>query len=389
MIIFVVIAMGSCKEKSKTEAADQTELKGSSEKSSEVQGQEQYMVKENINFFVGTYTNGDSEGIYTYALSPEGKLSKIKLAAKSESPSYLAFSKDRKYLLAANEIKNKQGVGTVSSFEVQGDSLVFVSQSSSGGAHPCFVTINDKGYVVAANYSGGNVGLLKMDKNGTLSDLLDINQHTAKAVSSRQDGPHAHSVWFFPTQDKVIAADLGSNQLWFTAIDSNTNTLEPLSPKTLDFNPGDGPRHLAFHPNGKWIYVLNELSNTVALVRYDEQQGFVKGAVFSMLPEGFKEENTGADIHISDDGKFLYASNRGHNSIVIYSVKDDGALQVVGYESVRGEGPRNFSLSPDGSYVLVANQYSNSIISFRRDAQSGLLSFVDEIEAPSPVCIVF
>jgi len=390
MIIVVVIAMGSCKEKSKTEGSDQSDMNATSETASKQLTQETSSGdSEDLNFYVGTYTGGDSEGIYTYSLSPEGKLKKIKLAAATESPSYLAFSKDRKYLLAANEIKNDQGVGAVSSFKVQGDSLVFINQRSSGGAHPCFVAINDHGYVVTANYSGGNTGLLQLDQNGLLSELLDTHQHTAKAVSDRQDGPHAHSVWFFPSQNEVIAADLGSNQLWFTAIDAKTNTLEPLEPKTMDLNPGGGPRHLEFHPNGKWIYVLNELSNTITLVKFDQQHGYTKGASFSMLPEDFKEENTGADIHISADGKFLYASNRGHNSIVIFSVKDDGSLEVVGYEPVRGEGPRNFCLSPDESYLLVANQYTNSIISFKRDAQTGLMSYVDEIEAPSPVCIVF
>lgn len=376
----MVIAMGSCKEKNKTEASDQSEMKNSEKLSDNTN---------DLNFFVGTYTNGESKGIYTYSLSTEGELKKIKLAAQSDNPSYLAFSKDRKYLLAANEIKNDQGVGNVSSFKVQGDSLVFVNKRSSGGAHPCFVAINDQGYVVTANYSGGNTGLLQLDQNGVLSELLDTHQHTGKGSHQRQDAPHAHSVWFFPSHDKVVAADLGTNQLWFTTIDTNSNTLQPLSPETLNLNSGDGPRHLAFHSNGKWIYVLNELSNTVTLVRYDEQQGYSKGESFSMLPDDFKLENTGADIHISDDGKFLYASNRGHNSIVIYKVEDDGALQVVGHESVKGEGPRNFSLSPDGDYILVANQYTNSIISFKRDAKTGLLTFVDEIEAPSPVCILF
>src|SRR5690606_1348870 len=177
--------------------------------------------------------------------------------------------------------------------------------------------------------------------------------------------------------------------LWFSSIDSSSNTLQTKSPETLGLNPGDGPRHLAIHPNKKWIYVLNELSSTVTLITHDEPDGFVKAKSTSMLPNDFNKENTGADIHISNDGRFLYASNRGHNSIVIYEVKEDGSLQVVGHESVKGEGPRNFSLSPDGSYVLVANQYTNSIISFNRDVSTGLLNFVDKIEAPSPVCIVF
>lgn len=387
MAILVVITMGSCKEKSTTAGSDKLDMKANSETSSkELTSSKKASA---LNFYVGTYTDGKSKGIYTYSLSSDGQLRKVKLAAVSDNPSFLAFSRDRKFLLAVNEIKDDHGVGTVSSYRVQGDSLVFVNKQSSGGAHPCFVAVNDKGYVLTANYTGGNTGLLRLDDEGSLSELLDTHQHTAQPVNDRQDGPHAHSVWFYPTQNNVISVDLGSNQLWFTAIDSNSNTLEPLAPKTMDLNPGDGPRHLAFHPNGDWIYVLNELSNTVTLVRYDKDNGYSKDESVSMLPENFNQENTGADIHISKDGRFLYASNRGHNSIVIFRVKEDGTLQVQGHESVRGEGPRNFSLTPDGNYILVANQYTNSIVSFKRNAQNGLLSFVDQIDAPSPVCIIF
>lgn len=384
----MMFSLGSCKEKDKNDAS-----KDSKKDSENIMSKEDSKTtsenSEDLIFYVGTYTNGDSKGIYSYSLGPDGKLQKLKLAAQSENPSYLAFSTDRKFLLAVGEIKNDSGDGTVSSFRVEGDSLSLINQSSSGGAHPCFVAVNDSDYVLTANYSGGNIGLLKLNQSGELSDVLDTQQHTGKGSHPRQDAPHAHSAWFYPSSSEVVAVDLGTNQLWFSSIDTNSNTLEPKTPKTLDLNPDDGPRHLTFHPNGKWIYVLNELSNTVALVRYDEKNGFEKGEHFSMLPENFTGENTGADIHISTDGKFLYASNRGHNSIVIYGVGDKGDLQVLGHESVKGEGPRNFTLSPDGSYLLVANQHSNNIISFKRDHTTGLLSFVDEIQAPSPVCLLF
>lgn len=384
----MMFSLGSCKEKDKNDAS-----KDSKKDSENIMSKEDSKTtsenSEDLIFYVGTYTNGDSKGIYSYSLGPDGKLQKLKLAAQSENPSYLAFSTDRKFLLAVGEIKNDSGDGTVSSFRVEGDSLSLINQSSSGGAHPCFVAVNDSDYVLTANYSGGNIGLLKLNQSGELSDVLDTQQHTGKGSHPRQDAPHAHSAWFYPSSSEVVAVDLGTNQLWFSSIDTNSNTLEPKTPKTLDLNPDDGPRHLTFHPNGKWIYVLNELSNTVALVRYDEKNGFEKGEHFSMLPKNFSGENTGADIHISTDGKFLYASNRGHNSIVIYGVGDNGDLQVLGHESVKGEGPRNFTLSPDGSYLLVANQHSNNIISFKRDHTTGLLSFVDEIQAPSPVCLLF
>lgn len=384
----MMFSLGSCKEKDKNDAS-----KDSKKDSENIMSKEDSKTtsenSEDLIFYVGTYTNGDSKGIYSYSLGPDGKLQKLKLAAQSENPSYLAFSTDRKFLLAVGEIKNDSGDGTVSSFRVEGDSLSLINQSSSGGAHPCFVAVNDSDYVLTANYSGGNIGLLKLNQSGELSDVLDTQQHTGKGSHPRQDAPHAHSAWFYPSSSEVVAVDLGTNQLWFSSIDTNSNTLEPKTPKTLDLNPDDGPRHLTFHPNGKWIYVLNELSNTVALVRYDEKNGFEKGEHFSMLPKNFSGENTGADIHISTDGKFLYASNRGHNSIVIYGVGDKGDLQVLGHESVKGEGPRNFTLSPDGSYLLVANQHSNNIISFKRDHTTGLLSFVDEIQAPSPVCLLF
>ena len=256
------------------------------------------IMKENstYSFFVGTYTNRDSQGIYKYLLQKDGALKRIGLVALSDNPSFLAMSADNRFLVAVNEI-NHEGVGAIESFLVTGDSLAFISRSSSGGAHPCFVKVNETGFVLTDNYTGGNVGLLRLNNKGELSVLLDLQQHSGSGSTERQQEPHAHSAWF--------------------------------------------------------------------------------------EPDGYSKPNTCADIHISSDGKFVYASNRGHNTIAIYEVNPgDGSLKLVGHQRTYGKVPRNFSLSPDDRYLIVANKSTNNIVSFKRDATTGLLEYVCQIEAP-------
>lgn len=343
----------------------------------------------NYSFFVGTYTDSESEGIYKYLLEKDGILKRIGLAAKSVNPSFLAKSADGKYLVAVSEVSN-DNVGDVTSYKILGDSLEFITKSSSGGAHPCFVSVNKAGYVLAANYTGGNIGLLKLNNSGELSSLLDIQQHYGNGLTERQKAPHAHSVWFNPFNKDIISIDLGTNELWFSKIDELENNFISSNPQRLKMNHGAGPRHLDFHPNGKWIYVVNELDCTVTLIVKNDNGEYIIGESFYTLPNDYFESNTCADIHISSDGNNLYASNRGHNSIVIYDVnKDDGSLKIVDHELTKGDSPRNFVLSPDQKYLLVANQKTNNIVSFKRDKDSGLLKYVSQIEAPSPVCILF
>ena len=340
-------------------------------------------------FFVGTYTNGESQGIYKYSLQNDGTLQNNGLAAKSDNPSFLAKSFDNKYLIAVNEINSEDGLGTVESFLIKGDSLTFINKSSSGGAHPCFVAVNESGFILTANYTSGNVGLLKINTEGELTSLLDVQQHTGKGTNERQEGPHAHSAWFDTSENNIISVDLGTNELWFSQLDTAKQKLIPSKPKTLKMAPGDGPRHLTFHPNNKWVYVVNELNGNVALLEKNNGILEVK-SVISTLPKDYEEPNTCADIHISKDGKFVYASNRGHNSIVIFEVNTtDGSLNLIGHELTRGDGPRNFSLSPDDDYLLVANQLTNNIVSYKRNKNTGLLEFRHEIKAPTPVCILF
>lgn len=339
-------------------------------------------------FYVGTYTQKESKGIYTYGISNQGKLSKIRLAAETVNPSFLTKSKDNKTLFSVSEIA-VNGTGFVSSYSISNDSLHLLSTKKSGGENPCFVAINDTNYVLAANYSGGNVGLLKADKSGKLIPLLDVQQHAGKGTTSRQTAPHAHSAWFHPTKNQVISVDLGTNELWFSTIDKTKNKLVFTNQKTLKMAIGAGPRHLTFHPNNKWMYVLNELNNTVSLVKEKDSMYYVAASI-STLPVNFTAYTKAADIHLSKDGKFLYVSNRGHESITIFEVNSkNGTLKTIGFEPVLGKNPRNFSLSPDNKFLIVANQDSNNIVSFKRDTETGKLTFVSEVAASMPVCVLF
>ncbi|MDF1570636.1 MAG: lactonase family protein [Bacteroidales bacterium] len=340
-------------------------------------------------FYVGTYTGEESQGIYKYLLHNDGTLDSTGLAAVTPNPSFVARSADGQYLLAISEVSSKDDVGFVKSYRIMEDSLVFISESTSGGAHPCFITVHSEGDVLVANYTGGNVALLKMNRQGGLSDLLDLQQHEGSSITGRQKGPHAHSAWFDPVNDNVIAVDLGTDDLWISKIDRSNQKLIPVTQHKLAMPPGAGPRHLDFHPNGKWIYVVNELDCTVSLVER-EGSGYRLGPSFSTLPEDFEGKNTCAHVMVSADGKYVYASNRGHNSIAVFSVnKKSGELSPAGHQSVNGRTPRNFNLSPGNQYLVVANQDSNNIVSFKRNRKTGQLTPVDEINAPKPVCIEF
>jgi len=341
------------------------------------------------SFYVGTYTDKESRGIYKYSLRKDGSLKRIGLAAKAENPAFLAMSADKKYLLAVNEVNNN-GVGFVESFLIEGDSLALISRRSSGGAHPCFITVNTMGFVLVTNYTGGNVGLLRLNKEGELSPLLDVQTHNVDDISGNQQTAHAHSAWFEPSDNAVICVDKGTNELWFSRLDTGSQKLIPPNPQIMKMAPEAGPRHLAIHPNGHWIYVLNELNNTITLVQKTDDGVYLKDESFSTLPVGYTGNSICADIKISSDGKFVYASNRGHDSIAIFKVNpNSGFLKLVGHQSSLGNAPRNISLSPDENFLLVANRHSNNIVSFKRDKITGLLKEADQIEVPTPACIVF
>lgn len=324
-----------------------------------------------------------------FSINGVGILKKEGLVAQTDNPSFLVKSKDENFLVVVNE---KGGVedGTVESYAIVNDTLTFINRKSSGGKFPCFVTINKGGHVLTANYGDGSIGLLELKSDGKLSDLMDVEQHTGSSSNPRQKGPHAHSVWFDVNERNIISVDLGTNELWFSKIDDENKKLVSADPGRLAMPDGSGPRHLTAHPNDKWLYVINELSSSVTLVKRTDSGTYIIGSSTSTLPKNYNAPNTCADIHISSDGKFVYASNRGHDSIAIYQVDSiNGTLATVGHESTRGVGPRNFALTPDENFLLVANQKTNTLVAFKRNEEDGTLQYVDQIGAHTPICILF
>lgn len=333
------------------------------------------------SFYLGTYTEGDSEGIYHGQLSVDGSFDTLHLVAKSVNPSFLCFANDKKTLVAVNEV-NVDSTGTVEAFAIAAGGLQKVSESTSGGAHPCYVSANQRGDILMANYSGGNIGYVCVDELGGLSPLQAVAQHYGSGATGRQTEPHAHSIWFMDDTN-AVAVDLGIDQLIFYQIkDKELHKVD-----SLKLESGAGPRHLAIHPNKKLMYVINELNSTITVVA-KRAAGWQALSSVSTLPPGYNDKSYCADIHLSADGRFIYASNRGHNSLAIFKTVDE-QLELVGYEDVRGNWPRNFAITPDDEFVVVANQRSNNLVAFKRNKQSGLLTYMSEVGTDAPVCVLF
>lgn len=337
-------------------------------------------------FWLGTYTDGNSKGIYRYSITNEGIVAYENLAAESENPSYLAKSADGKYLLSVNENSPE---GYVSLFSIQGDTLLWLDSAKSGGEHPCHISINNNGTVLTANYSSGTLGLHKQLPSNSISELLHTQQHFGAGTHERQKSPHAHSVYFLENE-WIVSADLGTNELWFFRLDSSEEKLIGADSLKLALPEGSGPRHLTFTKSSEYIYVLNELNSTITLLKRDSAAYYSIMQNFTTLPKEYEGDNLAADIHLSADERFLYSSNRGHNSIAVFERDTlNGSLRLIAHEPVRGEWPRNFALSPDNRFLIVANQHSNNLVVFIRDADNGTLTFTSETEAFAPVCILF
>ena len=348
-----------------------------------------------LHFYVGTYTDSGSEGIYRFGLDMQsGKLHSNGLAVLSENPSYLAMSKDGKNLLAVRETKdeNNHSNGYIELFKIdETGNLTSVNKVASGGTHPCHVAVNEDGLVLASNYTGGNVALMRIEPPGELSEVLSADQHTGHGpVANRQEKPHVHSAIFEPKGKRIFVADLGIDQIKVYTIDKATTTLKPNKYPEIKLPPGSGPRHMAIHPNGKLLFVANELGCNVSVVQLLDNGAFKVVETVSTLPTDFTKPNTCADIHLSPEGNFLYVSNRGMNSIAIFAVNEkEQKVKLLGHEDTKGEAPRNFTLTPQGDFLLVANQNTDNIVAFKRNAETGLLSYTDQINAFKPVCLLF
>jgi len=356
----------------------------------------------NLFIYVGTYSSGDSdsEGIYVYRFDlSTGKVSYVSTTIGIDNPSFLEVSPNGRFLYAVSEVFEVNGVpgGVVEAYSIdqQTGVLTYLNSQPTHGACPCHLNIDRTGqYVMVANYMGGNLAVLPIQKGGTLGPATDVVQHEgcSNVNSERQEGPHAHSITISPDNRFAIAADLGKDMVISYKIDIENGKLLPSENGQVNVAPGGGPRHMDFHPNGRFAVLLNELGNTIESYRYAPETGQLELiSMVSTLPKEFDGENIAADIHVHPNGKFLYASNRGHDSIIVCSIDEDsGAMEVQGYQSTMGEHPRNFSIDPTGTYLLVANRDTNDIVTFTIDSKTGLLSPNGQvIKIPQPVCISF
>lgn len=344
--------------------------------------------------FIGTYTNNGSKGIYVYRFdAATGKATPVSYADSIVNPSYLTIAPGGKFVYAVTESGMKD-TGSISAFAFDKTKaeLTFINKYSSGGDNPCYVAITKNGkYVTVGNYSGGSLSAYPVNNDGSLQPYSQNIQHTGTGVDkSRQDHPHVHCTVFSPDGKYLLVPDLGIDKVMIYQF--NPSATQPLQPAAQPFAasaPGHGPRHITFHPNNTFAYLMEEMSGTV--VAYLYKNGTLKRLQeIAAHPADYKGAIGSADIHVSPDGKFLYASNRGdENNIAIFSIdKKSGRLTSIGYQSVLGKTPRNFTIDPTGNWLLAANQNSGNIVIFKRDKTTGKLSAMEEqIKVPSPVCL--
>jgi 6-phosphogluconolactonase len=349
--------------------------------------------------YFGTYTQGNSKGIYRSTLDMKsGRLSKAKLVAETVNPSFLAFHPNGKFLYAVNEVAKFQGeaAGAVSAFAIDAKSggLTFLNQESSRGAAPCHLVVDATGRnVLVANYTGGSVAVLPVSKNGRISKSSAFVQHKGSSANpQRQSAPHGHSINLDKANKFAFAADLGLDKVIVYLFDSKTGTLSTKGTQSASLPPGSGPRHFAFHPNGRNAYVINEMTRTVTAFSYEVDCGKLTTLhSLSTVPKGWDGGGSTAEVQVHPSGKFVYGSNRGHDSIAAYTVDEKtGKLTSVGQFSTQGKTPRNFGIDPTGTYLLAANQGSDSIVVFRINKQTGALEATGQkIEVPKAVCVKF
>jgi len=344
--------------------------------------------------FVGTYTTGKSKGIYVFKFNAaNGEASWVSNTDSCTNPSFLAVAPNGKHIYAVNETgRDKPGRVSAFSFDKTSGKLGLINQQLSGGDDPCFITTDQSGkWAIVGNYSGGNLSAFPINSNGSISPYSQLIQHTGSSANKqRQEKAHVHSTFFAPDNQYVLVPDLGMDKVM--AYQFNPASQKPLTPAAKPFTtvaPGSGPRHLAFHPNKKYAYLIEEMSG--AVTAYNYQNGTLNSIqTIATHPADFTGQPGSADIHVSPDGKFLYASNRGsENNLAIFSIDQaNGKLAGKGYQAIPGEQPRNFIIDPTGNYLLVANQRTNNIVIYKRDKQTGLLQqTLQQVEVPNPVCL--
>jgi 6-phosphogluconolactonase len=349
--------------------------------------------------YIGTYTGHGSEGIYAYRFNPStGDLKPIGLVAETDNPSFLTIDSAGRFLYAVNELDSfhNRPTGAVSVFAINRESgkLKLIQQISSLGAAPAYLSLDKSGrYLMVANYNGGNVAVFQVERDGKLGPHSAFIQNTGSSVNpDRQAGPHAHFIQVTNDNRFVMVADLGIDKVLVYQFDTKTGSLTPADSGFAKLTPGSGPRHIAFAPYGKLLYVLNELTSTITGFLFDSVTGMMQAKqTISALPKTFSGKNTAAEIVTDSKGRFLYVSNRGDNSIGLFSVNSlDGSLTPVEWISSGGKTPRHFEIDPTGQWLFAANQDSGNIVLFRIDQVNGrLIQTYLASGVSSPVCIRF
>jgi 6-phosphogluconolactonase len=360
-----------------------------------------------IPVYVGTYTRRDSalahmeKGIQRFMFDPSsGALTFVETITGIVNPSFLAISPDRRFLYAVSEMTdlvNGRPAGGVAAYAIDPNSFTLrhLNEQATSGTSPCHLTVDATGrYVMATNYGSGSVCLFPIRPDGSLGNSSDFITHEGSSINpQRQQEPHPHSINLDPSNRFAFVPDLGTDKVMIYLLDTESGklTLNAEQPWART-KSGAGPRHLAFHPNGKLLYVVNELDSTVTGFAFDADRGTLReiGAI-STLPTDFDGKSHCADIHVHPNGKFLYASNRGHDSIAVFAVDaQSGDLKPVEYMPTGGQVPRNFAIEPTGTYLLAANQNSDDIFTFTIDDKNGKLTPTGlRTQVPAPVCIKF
>lgn len=355
--------------------------------------------------YVGTYTkkeghvDGKGKGIYSVALNKSTDSLNIQSVEtksfEAVNPSYITIAPDKKYLYAVHELNPNDGdSGTVGAYRIDEvtKELHSINQQKTHNYAPCHIVVDaTQQLAFVTNYVGGIVCVYPILKNGSLGEASQIIELKGKGTTGRQEGSHPHSTTISPDNKFAFVSDLGTDKIMTYKIDFENKKLIPTEQGFLKIQDGAGPRHFAFHPNENIAYVVNELDATVNTFDYEKSTGqLTQKQSVSTLPQDFSGANYCADIHVHPSGDFVYASNRGHNSIAIFKVeKNDGTLTLIGTESTQGDFPRNFNIEPSGKYLWVANQNSDNILKFKIDPSTGKLTNVGEIKIPTPVCLKF
>jgi 6-phosphogluconolactonase len=341
-------------------------------------------------FYIGTGNSADSKGIYLADFDDSnGVLSNLRLAAAYKNPGFLCIHPTKKLLYSTG--LRADGTGALATFAIEKNQLLtFIGDTSCAGENPCHLAIDPSSSMIAiANYGNGIVSSFLLDKKGIPSEAVCVIKHQGTSVHpTRQKGPHAHGVYF--SDQTLFVPDLGLDQILAYTFDVNSAVIKPAAPAFTASTPGDGPRHLAFHASKPWVYVVNELTNTVThFTRAGNKLTMQKS--ITTLPSDWQGENTTAEIEIHSNGRYLYASNRGHNSIAAFSInQENGELTALGQTVTAIKTPRHFAIAPGGAYLIVAGQQSNNLQVLSIDAQSGKLNLTsNQLEVPAPICLLF